>query len=124
MSIEYDIDHKKKILKKIENLRERKYIEKIRKIIFEENPEISTTKKSSGELLFFHNLTENTYKKLDIFFNKLESNKLKKIKNTLSESYEKNLSDINNNEPYIKLSNAEKKIIKKKEYYDKILANS
>lgn len=123
MSIEYDIDHKKKILKKIENLRERKYIEKIRKIIFEENPEISTTKKSSGELLFFHNLTENTYKKLDIFFNKLESNKLKKIKNTLSESYEKNLSDINNNEPYIKLSNAEKKIIKKKEYQKQISQN-
>lgn len=120
MTSEYDIDDIKKILKKIENIKERKYIEIVRKIIFKENPNISTTKKTSGELLFFHNLTQSTYKKLDIFFNKLENDKLKKIKNTLSESYEKNLSDINDSEPHIKLSNAEKKIIKKKEYHNQI----
>jgi len=120
MTTEYDIDDIKKILKKIENLKDRKYIERVRKIIFEENPNISTTKKSSGELLFFHNLTQSTYKKLDILFNKLENDKLKRIKNTLSESYDKNLSDINDSEPHIKLSNAEKKIIKKKKYHEQI----
>jgi hypothetical protein len=124
MTSEYDIDDIKKILKKIENLKERKYIERVRKIIFEENPNISTTKKTSGDLLYFHNLTQSTYKKLDILFNKLENDKLKKIKNTLSESYEKNLSDIDNSEPQIKLSNAEKKIIKKKEYHKQISQNT
>lgn len=121
MTDKYNIDDIKKILKKIENLKERKYIEKVKKIIFDENPDISTTKKSSGILLFFHNLTQETYKKLEIFFNKIDDDKINKITMTLSESYDKNLSDIEStSEHKIKLSNAEKKLIKKKQYHKEI----
>jgi hypothetical protein len=121
MSNRYNIEDIKKILSKIESLKERKHIEKVKKIIFDENPDLSTTKKSSGVLLFFHNLTQETYKKLEIFFNKLENNKINKITSTLSESYDKNLSDIEPiSEPQIKLSNAEKKLIKKKQYHKEI----
>jgi len=124
MSFEYKIDDIKKILSKIENIKEKKHFEKIREIIFKENPDISITKKSSGTLLFFHNLTQNTYKKIDIFFNNLENDKINTLTTTLSESNEKTLSDINykniESEPTIKLSNAEKKIIKKKEYHKQI----
>jgi len=125
MSKQYNIEDIKIILSKIEDLKERKYIEKVKKIIFDENPNLLTTKKSSGILLFFHNLTQETYKKLDIFFNKLENDKIDKITSTLSESYDKNLSDIEPisepiSEPIIKLSNAEKKIIKKKQYHKQI----
>jgi hypothetical protein len=127
MTSEYKIDDIKKILKKIEALSERKHIEKVKKIIFDENPNLSTTKKSSGILLFFHNLTQDTYKKLDLFFNKLETDKIIKITNKLSESYDKTLSDIdtpslqtNQSNQKIKLSNAEKKLIKKKEYHNEI----
>jgi len=125
MSKQYNIEDIKIILSKIEDLKERKYIEKVKKIIFDENPNLLTTKKSSGILLFFHNLTQETYKKLEIFFNKLENDKIDKITSTLSESYDKNLSDIEPisepiSEPIIKLSNAEKKIIKKKQYHKQI----
>ena len=125
MSNRYNIEDIKKILSKIESLKERKHIEKVKKIIFDENPDLSTTKKSSGVLLFFHNLTQETYKKLEIFFNKLENNKINKITSTLSESYDKNLSDIEPiSEPQIKLSNAEKKLIKKKHYHKEIEQNT
>jgi len=120
---EYKIDDIKKILSKIENLKERSHYEKVKEIIYKENPNIETTKKSSGTLMFFHNLTQNTYKKLDMFFKKIENNKINTITNTISESNEKTLSDIPDNnlsEPKIKLSNAEKKIIKKKEYHKQI----
>lgn len=124
MSNQYNIDDIKKILTKIETLKERKHIEKVKKIIFDENPDLSTTKKSSGILLFFHNLTQETYKKLEIFFDKLDNdkiNKISKITLTLSESYDKNLSDIEStSEQKIKLSNAEKKLIKKKQYHKEI----
>jgi hypothetical protein len=121
MSNEYNIEDIKKILSKIECLKDRKHIEKVKKIIFDENPDLSTTKKSSGVLLFFHNLTQETYKKLETFFNKLENEKINKITSTLSESYDKTLSDIDTtSNQKIKLSNAEKKLIKKKEYHKEI----
>jgi hypothetical protein len=119
---EYKIEDIKKILGKIEALKEKKHIEKIKAIIFKENPDLSTTKKSSGVLLFFHNLSQNTYKKLDIFFNKLEKEKLELLSASMSAN--DNLSDKNNsdnNEKHIvKLSNSERKIIKRKEYYNQI----
>jgi hypothetical protein len=132
MSIEYKIDDIKKLLLKIENLKDKKSIQKIRDIIFKENPDISITKKSSGTLLFFHNLTQNTYKRIDTFFNKLDHEKISSITATISDSYDKNLSDANTDDrdniltssPKIKLSNAEKKIIKKKEYHKQIANNS
>jgi hypothetical protein len=45
---EYKIDDIKKILSKIENLKEKSHYEKVREIIYKENPNIDTTKKSSG----------------------------------------------------------------------------
>lgn len=121
MTDTYDIDDIKKILAKIESLKEKKHIEKVKKIIFDENPNISTTKKSSGILLFFHNLTQETYRKLNAFFIKLESEKINKLTSTISDSCERTCSDLNlNTTKKIKLSNAEKKIIKKKEYHREI----
>jgi hypothetical protein len=123
MSGEYKIDDIKKLLSKIENLKERKHIEKIKKIIFKENPELALTKKSSGTLLFFHNLSQSTYKKIDNFFNKLEQKQIESITNSLSESYDKTLSDIkliDDDKHIVKLSNSERKIMKRKEYYNQI----
>lgn len=123
MSGEYKIDDIKKLLSKIENLKERKHIEKIKKIIFKENPELASTKKSSGTLLFFHNLSQSTYKKIDNFFNKLEQKQIESITNSLSESYDKTLSDIklvDDDKHIVKLSNSERKIMKRKEYYNQI----
>jgi hypothetical protein len=133
---EYKIEDIKKILVKIEELKEKKHIEKIKYIIFKENLNLSTTKKSSGILLFFHNLSQNTYKKLDNFFIKLEKEKLELISASMSATdnlsdrnlsdrnlSDRNLSDRNTDENerhVVKLSNSEKKLIKRKEYYKQI----
>ena len=125
-NIEYKIDDIKKLLSKIENVKEKKIIEKIKSIIFKENPNMSTTKKSSGTLLFFHNLSQNTYKKLDHFFIKLEKEKLELL--SASMSAQDNNSDTRTSDKHdsesqkniVKLSNAERKIIKRKDYYNQI----
>ena len=121
---DYKIDDIKKLLSKIEGLKDKNHIKKIKHIIFKQNPELNTIKKSSGTLLFFHNLSQSTYKKIDNFFNKLEQKQLESITTSLSESYEKTLSDIklvDTDEAHVvKLSNSEKKIIKRKEYYNQI----
>lgn len=121
MDKEYSIEDKKKILRKIEGIKNQNHIEKIKNIIMNENPELSVTKKSNGILMFFHNLNKSTYKKLDLFFEKLDIEKI----NTISATYSDN-NNISNSEselydsPKIKLSNSEKKILKKKEYQTQI----
>jgi len=117
----YKIDDIKKILKKIEGVKERQHIEKIKDIIITENPNISFTKKSSGILLFFHNLTQSTYKKLDLFFEKLDLEKINTISVTFSDN--NNLSNSDESiydSPHVKLSTSEKKILKTKEYHKQI----
>ena len=126
MPVEYTIDDIKVILKKIENLKERKHVEKIKEIIYRENPNLSVTKKSDGILLFFHNLNQSTYKKLDNFFDKIDNEKILKA-TSYSESLNISNSDDNNeiyDSPQIKLSNTEKKILKKKEYHKQIYSES
>ena len=59
MPKEYTIEDIKVILKKIENVKERKHVEKIKEIIYKENENLSVTKKSDGILLFFHNLNQS-----------------------------------------------------------------
>jgi hypothetical protein len=126
---DYTIEDIKKILKKIENMKERKHIERIKSIIFKENPNLSFTKKTSGVLLFFHNLSQSTYKKLDLYFDKIDNDKIEKA-TSYSESINLSNSDTDNNintndlEHKIKLSNTEKKILKKKEYHKQIYSDS
>jgi len=132
MPKEYTIEDIKCILKKIENVKERKHIEKIKEIIYKENPNLSVTKKSDGILLFFHNLNQSTYKRLDNFFDKVDNEKILKA-TSYSESLNisTNLSLSDNtyanqdyDSPQIKLSNTEKKILKKKEYHKQIYSDS
>lgn len=127
-SNEYKIDDIKKLLSKIETVKDKNHIKKIKQIIFKENPELNTINKSSGTLLFFHNLSQSTYKKIDKFFNKLEKAQLESITTSLSESYERTLSDIKlvdtDENHVVKLSNSERKIMKRKEYYNQINSDS
>jgi hypothetical protein len=126
---EYSIDDIKRILTKIENTKDKGHRKKIKDIIFKENPDLSTTKKSSGVLFFFHNLTQSTYKKLDQYFKKIELEKLEQLSASIN-----NTEDIDNNdterseksnmEEYMKLTNVERRIIKKIEYYNQISENN
>ena len=79
MSKTYTFEYKKKLKDRIEKLTDKKTLEKIRDIIFKHNPDINVSQNSSGMLLFFHNLTDITYNKLEIFLNKTDSDKLKDL---------------------------------------------
>ena len=113
-------EFKKKLKERIEKLTEKEHIEKIKQLILKNNPDLSYTQNSSGVLLFFHNLTETTYQKLDTYLKKIDSDKIKRITNfTDDDIVTTNLSEkiqVNN----IRLSSLEKNIIKKKDYYEKL----
>jgi hypothetical protein len=113
-------EFKKKLKERIEKLTEKEHIEKIKQVILKNNPELSYTQNSSGVLLFFHNLTDNTYQKLDMYLRKIDTDKIRKITTlTDEELVTPNLSEkiqVSN----IRLSSLEKNIIKKKDYYEKL----
>jgi hypothetical protein len=117
----YSFESKKKLKERIEKLTEKENIEKIKQLIFKNNKNLSFTQNSSGILLFFHNLTDDTYNKIDFFLKKLDNKKVKQITSTYTEEDDTFTPDIT--ESYtnnIRLSSLEKNIIKKKDYYEKL----
>ena len=119
----YSFEMKKKLKERIEKLNERENIEKIKQLIFKNNPHLSFTQNSSGILLFFHNLTDDTYNKIDLFLRKIDNQIVKQITSTYTEEDDfitatAEISDSYTNN--IRLSSLEKNIIKKKDYYEKL----
>ena len=120
----YTFEFKRKLKERIEKINSKEHVEKIKQIIFKNNPNMSYTQNSSGVLLFFHNLSDVTYQKLDMYLKKIEFEKIKQLTTTnISdedldvEIVAPNMSDNFNN---IRLSSLEKNIIKKKDYYEKL----
>jgi len=134
MSIEHQfpIDKKKKLASKISELRNKEDLKKIKKIIFETNPNIAVNKDSGGILMFFQNLNIETYFNLENYLKEIEIRKITNRTNKITRSSEKlqngsdsacnKLSDrmlFNSNDQKnaeFKYSNKEKNIIRKKEY--------
>ena len=120
----YTLDDKKKLKEKIEKNNSREIIEKIKNIILKNNPQLSYTQNSSGVLLFFHNLTNETYEKIDLVLKKHDAEKIKSIEILSDEKTSITLDTITNlKEPQQnnnRLSSLEKNIIKKKDYYEKL----
>ena len=111
----YTFEMKKKIKEKIEKLTEKKQLEKIRDIIFKCNPDINVSQNSSGMLLFFHNLTDDTYNKLENYMYRLDKDKLKEITENLEDIKIKiNDKTLITNNSNVRLSSVEKNLIKKK----------
>lgn len=119
----YSLEFKRKLKERIEKLTEREHIEKIKQLIFKHNPDLSYTQNSSGVLLFFHNLTHETYSKLDSYLKKIDNDKFKKITMNMTDEepipHHSQLTDTIN-QSNIRLSSLEKNIIKKKDYYEKL----
>jgi hypothetical protein len=116
----YSFEFKKKLKERIEKLTSRQDVEKIKQIIFNNNPNKSYTQNSSGLLLFFHNLTDDTYKKLDMYLKKIDNNSVKKITTLTDEEESVHTSIPDSFQNNIRLSSLEKNIIKKKDYYEKL----
>ena len=119
----FTMDDKKKLKEKIEKLNTRELIEKIKHVILKNNPNLSYTKNSSGVLLFFHNLTTETYEKIELILKKYEAEKIKSIE-ILSDDTpiltSEQVSDLKDPIQSNRLSSLEKNIIKKKDYYQKL----
>ena len=96
MSKIYTFEFKKKLKDRIEKITDKKTLEKIRDIIFKYNPKVSVSQNSSGMLLFFHNLTDISYNKLELFLNKLDNEKLKDLTSSYTDTQEDIKIKINN----------------------------
>jgi len=120
----FTVDDKKKLKDKIEKINSREIIEKIKNIILKNNPQISYTQNSSGVLLFFHNLTNETYEKIEFVLKKHNAEKIKSIEVLSDEKTNLTFDKISNlketSQTNNRLSSLEKNIIKKKDYYEKL----
>lgn len=112
-------EDKKNLLNRINNIKNKTHLSQIKNIIFEFNKDLNYTKTSSGICLFFHNLHNDTYIKIDKFINSIEPVKVEITKNVTKS----NITTNTNTESRFKLSNAEINILKKKEYMDEINQN-
>lgn len=119
-------DKKKKLADRISKIKKKSDLEKIFEIVYEENKQV--TENNNGIFMYFHNLSNETYMKLEAFLDKnskKKDNKMSEEHDTLSEkefvSYVQ--EDGFNNDQKMKLSNKEK-IIVKRILYDDTLAKS
>jgi len=123
MTDRYSFDKKKKLAEKIGKLKTKENVNAIRDIIFSDNPNISVTKKSNSMLLYFHNLNDSTYLKIEKYLMKVDKKRKDEFKRTLSET--ENAPELSNGQSQTektkyKLSNRERNIIKRMEYEKEI----
>lgn len=124
MPVKYTYMRKKKLAKRIESVRTKKDIQRIKKIIFKNNPEIDTLKEQSNIFMHFHNLTDQTYEELDDHLNNRKLRECEKKINSI-ENIDHTLSSEsscrkNNERNDYKYSNKEKNIIRRREYEKKL----
>ena len=127
MNNNYSFIKKKKLAQRIMNIKDKIQLLKIKAIIFEENPSLSVVKNSTGILLYFQNLENITYIKLENFLNNRtlkmcikKINNINTIENNIfsdiNVSSSENLLNLTSNDTDYKYSNKEKNIIRRKQY--------
>lgn len=120
ISTKYSIDEKKRLAEKIEKTQNKERIDKIKKIIFKENPDVSVTKNSSGMLIYFHNLTDRTYTKILKVFEDAEYSKISTLKKNITDANDLLMTEVGDltieTENRYRLSNKEKNLLKRSQY--------
>lgn len=113
----YDFDDLEKLVNKISKIRKKIYLEKIRDIIIECNPNIKITENTNGLFFHFHNLTTETYDNISLLLKKIDKKKKSYDNDFVSTECPYRSSSIDNTfDTKIKYSNREKNIIKRKIY--------
>jgi len=128
----YDYSKKLQLVKKINKIKKKDYLLNIFKIILKDNKDFSEN--NNGVFIFFHNLNDETYEKLEIYVNYIFKLHQKNISSELSDSIKN--SDIinsitvgnyseNKKEIHISgnLSNKEKSLLRRKKYEEYITYN-
>ena len=125
----FDYNKKMELVKKINKIKKKEYLINIFKIITSENKDY--TENTNGVFIFFHNLSDDTYEKLETYVNyiyKLHSKNNQNI-NVLSDSLNSinvselleissSATDVNKN-----LSNKEKMLLRRRNYEEYINFN-
>lgn len=127
MSTKYSHTKKKKLAEKLEKLTNKKDLKMVKKIIYDNNPDMDVVKKSTCILMYFHDLTDKTYSELDDYITKkLLKECAKKVQN-MNELESAMSSDCNNlssgssgskkeKKNKYKYSNKEKNLMRRKKY--------
>jgi hypothetical protein len=127
-SNEYSFEKKKRLAAKISDMRsvqDKPVLRKIKDIIFDENPGISAKKSSYGYLMYFQNYTPETYKKIERYLERVESEKVSRAARAITETSEHMIfssedpnSDYSNTRTRLRYSNKERRLIKRQHYED------
>lgn len=121
----YNFEDLEVLVDKISKIRKKKILEEIRDIIINNNPNIQVTSNANGLFFHFHNLTQETYVKIDDVLKNYSNNKKKLHSDNLSSDYLYSNDDFPfENNPKLKYSNKEKNIIKRKMYDNAINDNN
>ncbi len=67
----FTFEFKIQLIQRIEKITDKKHIETIKQLILNDNQDLIYTQHRKGFLLFFHNLTETTYEKLDLYLSRI-----------------------------------------------------
>ena len=130
--LKYDYSKKLSLVRKINKIKKKDYLLNIFKIILKDNKDFSEN--NNGVFIFFHNLADETYEKLEMYVNYIFKLHQKNINSELSDSIRN--SDINStlainncseNKKEIliagNLSNKEKSLLRRKKYEEYIICN-
>jgi hypothetical protein len=122
----YDYSKKLSLVRKINKIKKKDYLLNIFKIILKDNKDF--TENNNGVFIFFHNLTDETYEKLEMYVNYIFKLHQKNTTSELSDTIKN--SDIvstleNKKEIFISsnLSNKEKSLLRRKKYEEYITCN-
>jgi hypothetical protein len=127
----YDYSKKLQLVKKINKIKKKDYLLNIFKIILKDNKDFSEN--NNGVFIFFHNLSDETYEKLEMYVNYIFKLHQKNSNSELSDSIRNSdiissiaISNVDNKkEIYIanNLSNKEKSLLRRKKYEEYITCN-
>lgn len=122
----YDYSKKMNLVKKINKIKKKEYLVNIFKIITKDSKDFSEN--NNGIFIFFHNLSDETYEKLDTYVNYIYKIYYKNNNSELSDTLNNSdiISTIENKKEIIipnNLSNKEKLILRRKRYEEYITYN-
>lgn len=119
----FTYDDLTELVRQIENIKKKSLLNEIRDIIFNSNPELKYTENSNGIYFHFHNLSQETYTKLDKY---LKKNKHLIIEDESADNYfETKINKDRDETDFLSgFSNREKNLIKRRLYDTAISKNS
>ena len=128
----YDYSKKLQLVRKINKIKKKDYLINIFKIILKDNKDFSEN--NNGVFIFFHNLADETYEKLELYVNYIFKLHQKNTNSELSDSIRNSdiistittgINSDNKKEIHINsnLSNKEKSLLRRKKYEEYITCN-